>query len=106
MRESDWSSDVCLPIFAGYTATPKSAFVNSTELALHQAVIITELLFLNQTQTVIGVLATRFGTVHARAIVATLEIFRRAEDGNTKATADANAGTSIASHFLKRVVDR
>ena len=93
-------------VLAGHTTAPESAFVNAPELPLKQSVIIAKLLFLNQTQTVIGVFAARFRAMHTRAVIAPFEVFRRAKDGNAKTAADANAGTSITSHFLKWVVDR
>ena len=106
--EAEMISDIVQPglqdlqhLLAGNSTAPESAFVNAPELALEQAVVIAELLFLNQTQTVIGVLATRLRAMHAGAVIAPLEVFRRAKDRNTEAAADANAGTSITSHLSK-----
>ena len=44
-------------LLAGYAPAPQGAFVNATELAFHQTVIIAELLFFDQAQAVIGVFA-------------------------------------------------
>src|ERR1035441_1259073 len=89
-------------VFARNPSAPQRAFVNASELALEQAIIITKLLLLNQAQPIVGVLAARLRAMHARTVIAALEVFRRAEDRNTEAAADANAGTSITSHLLKK----
>ena len=83
----------------------RARLVDAAELALQQAVVIAQLLLLDQTQAVIGVLAAGLRAVHAGAVIAALEIFRRAEDRDAEAAADANAGTSITSHCLKLRVE-
>ena len=45
------------PEFAGNTAATQSTFINFAKLALHQTVVVTELLLLDQTERVIGMLA-------------------------------------------------
>ncbi len=61
-------------------------------------VVVAELLLLDQAEAVIGVLATGLGAMNAGAVIAALEIFRRAKNRHAEAAADANAGTCIASH--------
>src|SRR5262245_51996224 len=85
---------------ARHTATLEGAFIHATELPFKQSVIIAELLFFNQTESVIGVLSARFWAMNTRAVIAAFEVFRWAKDGNAKTAADANTRTSIASHSI------
>src|SRR6266404_6182442 len=80
-------------LFAGDAAALQSAFIHAPKLALQKAVVIPELLFLDQTQSIIGVLAARLGAVNARTVTAALEILRGPKNGQAKSAADANAGT-------------
>src|SRR6185503_17812360 len=89
-------------LLAGHTAALEGAFVHAAELAFHQPVVIPELLLFQQAQAVVSGLAAGFGAVHARAVVAALEIFCRAENGQAEAAADADAGTGVASHLNLR----
>ena len=85
-------------LFARDATAFQRLFVNAAELALHQTVIVTELLLLDQAEAVIGVLAAGLGAMHAGTVIAAFEIFRRAEDRDAETAADANAGTCITSH--------
>ena len=64
---------------------------------------VSQLLFLDQTQAVISVFAARFGAMHAGTVIAALEIFGRAKDGNAEPAANANARTCVTSHVWLRV---
>src|SRR5438477_6115970 len=88
-------------LLAGDAAALQRTLVHAPELSFEQSVIITELLLLDKTESIIGVLAARLRTVHARAIIAAFKIFRRAEDGHAEPAAYANARTCVTSHFLK-----
>ena len=88
-------------LLAGDAAALQGALINAAELAFQQAVVIAQLLLLDQAEAVVGVLAAGLRAVHAGAVIAALEVFRGAEDRNAEAAADANAGTSITSHLLK-----
>ena len=85
-------------VLAGDTAASESALINAAKLALHQTVIITQLLLLDQAEAVIGVLAAGLRAMHARTVISTFQIFRWAKDRHAKAAADANAGTCVTSH--------
>jgi len=85
-------------LLSGDTPALESAFIDAAKLAFQQAVVIAQLLLFDQTQGVVGVLAPRLGTMHTRTVVAPLEVFRGAENGDAEAAADANAGTCITSH--------
>src|SRR5262249_14394377 len=87
-------------LFAGDAAALERAFVNAPELAFEQTVIITQLLFFVQAHPVVGDFASGLGAVHAGRIIAAFEIFGRPKNGQAEAAADANAGTSVASHVL------
>src|SRR5437870_12875342 len=89
-------------VFAGDTTALEGAFINTAKLPLQQAIIVTQLLLLNETQTVIGVLAAGLWTVHTGAVIAALQIFGGAKDGDAEPAADADARTCITSHFLKK----
>src|SRR5437870_8694550 len=86
-------------LFAGYAATLERAFVNTAKLPLQQPVVVTQLLLLDEPQTIIGVLAAGLGAVDARAIIAALQIFGGAKDGNAESAADADARTCVTSHI-------
>ena len=86
-------------LFAGDAAAFQRLFIDAAELAFEQAVVITQLLLLDQTQAVIGVFAARLRAVNAGTVVAALKIFRRAENRHAETAADANAGTCITSHY-------
>src|SRR5262249_33513492 len=85
-------------LLTSHTAALERAFIHATKLTFEKAVVVVQLLLLDQAEAVIGVLAARFGTVDAWPIIAAFEIFGRAEDGHTETAADANAGTCITSH--------
>ena len=63
-------------LLAGDTATAQRFFINAAKLAFHQTVEITELLFLNQAEAIIGGLAAGFRAMDAGAVIAALKIFR------------------------------
>src|SRR4029077_6183671 len=84
--------------FTGDATAFQRFFINTTELFFHQAVVIAELLLLDQPQAVIGVLAARLRAMDAGTVVAAFKIFCRAEDRNSEPAADANTGTCITSH--------
>ena len=91
------------------TAEPSAALPvirPAAKLPLKQSVVVAKFLFLDQTQSIIGVLAARLRAMHARAIITPFEIFRWAKDRHAKSAANSNTGTSITSHFLNWVVDR
>ena len=79
-----------------------SKYIGETEKNLSELFAAAEgfaaLLFFDEAQTVIRVLAARFGTVHPGTVIAALEIFGRAENRQTEPAADADAGTSVTSH--------
>jgi hypothetical protein len=87
-------------LLTGDAAALERALIYTPELPFHEAVIITQLLLLDQTEAVIGMLAARLGAVHAGTVIPALKIFRGAEDRRAKTAADANAGTCITSHML------
>src|SRR5215468_7559607 len=78
-------------LLAGYTAAAQRLLVNATELAFEQAVVITELLLLDEAEAVIGVLAAGLRAMHARTVIAAFQIFCRAENRSSESAADANA---------------
>jgi hypothetical protein len=86
-------------LFAGDAAAAERAFIDAAELAFHQAVEIAELLLLNESQSVIGMLAARLGPVDAGAIIAAFQVFIRAEKRDAEAAAKACARTSVTSHI-------
>src|SRR5690348_7913066 len=82
-------------LFAGDAAALEGALVDTAELPLHQAIIVTKLLLFDEAKPVIGVLAAGLGAMNARAIVAALQVLSGAKNRDAKTTADANARTSI-----------
>jgi len=52
----------------------KRAF-DAVELALHQTVVVTELLLLIQTEGIIGFLAAGLRAMHAGSVILALEVF-------------------------------
>ena len=86
--------------FTGDTAPPEGSFVNATKLPFHKPVIIAKLLFLDQTESIIGILAAGSRAVNTWPIVFPFQVFRRAKDRNAKPAANADAWTSITCHTL------
>src|SRR5690349_3473055 len=85
-------------LLAGDTTALERLFVNAPELLLHQTVVITKLLLLDEAKAVVRHLAAGLRAVDTGTVVAAFEILRGAEHRDTEAAADANAGTCIASH--------
>ena len=84
--------------FAGDAALVLGLLIDAAKLLLHQTVVITELLLLDQPQTVVRGLATGLRAVDAGTVVAAFKIFRRAENRDAETAADADAGTCITCH--------
>ena len=86
-------------LLAGDAAAVECASHNAAKLALEQAVLVTELLLLDEADGVIGVLAAGLGAVHAGTVVAAFQSFGRAENRDSETAADAGAGTCVTSHI-------
>ena len=86
-------------LFAGDSAAAQRFFIHPAELPFNQAVVILELLLLNQAFAIFGGFAAGLRAMHAGTIIAAFEIFRGAENRDAETAADANAGTCVTSHI-------
>jgi hypothetical protein len=85
-------------MLAGNAAPLEGTLVDTAELALQKAVVITKLLFFNEAKAVVSMLAAGLGAMNTRAVIAALEVLAGAKDRNAEPAADADTGTCITSH--------
>jgi hypothetical protein len=86
-------------LLAGDATATQGFFIDATELAFEQSVIVFELLLLNEAESIIRGFAAGLRTMNARAVIAALKIFGGAKNRDAETAADANAGTYIASNI-------
>src|SRR5262249_12438270 len=85
-------------LFSRHATALQSAFINTTELALEQAIIIAELLLFDQAKAVISMFPPGLWTMNTGAIVTALKVFRWTKNWDAESAANANTRTSITSH--------
>jgi hypothetical protein len=89
-------------LLTGYATHAQCALINVAELTLLKTVKVAKLLFLEKANSVITVLPPRLGPVHPRRVGSAFQILGGTEDGNAQSAADANTGTCISCHVMKK----